>query len=852
MISTRRSQLASIDFAPSGVTPHHAPDLTLEPSHLAIDVRLDLDAARLEGTVTNTVLARTEGATDLTLNAVDLDISDVVDADGLDLAWSYDGEHIAIAWSEPVARGEQRRVAVTYSVERPLTGLTFVTPTEAHPDWRWAVTDHETERARHWLPCLDHTSVRTTLEVRLRAASDLTMLSNGLLVSREDHEDGTSTAAWRLEQPCPSYLVCFAIGDFVKADGGSVGGREIASFAPPSFGTDSLERSFGPTAEMMEWMEGRLRTPFPYPKYFQFAVPGIGGAMENISLVSWDAMFLADESLRAELGWRIDMVNLHEMAHSYFGDAVVCRDFSHTWLKESWATYMQSVWLGDVEGEDSAAFQLHKDKAAYFEESDTQYARPIVTREFSSSWDMFDRHLYPGGAVRLHMLRRLLGEEDFWNGVADYLERYSGQTVETGDFRRTMERASGRTLTRFFDQWLRSPGYPKLKATFKHKDGTAELQIEQTQVDEEKGIGLFDLPLQVAIEDQDGNWTRRRVSLSEQRHVLVVPMAARPQQVVLDPDGDLVFGLEFAPGADLLRRQLAQGPTLSSRLQAAVLLRKKVDPRTAKALVSGFQEASHWGLQVAIAGTLGAAGTLAAADALAMLLDEATDVRVMAPLASACGKLREDVLARALVRFVSREDLPHVASMAALDSLGRQRSDEDEILGLLLGHANRPTWGDWGRQGAMAGLGAQRSAAGRTELGRHLRDRTTNPRVRIAAATALAGSARFGDAVARQEALEILSDLTRDTEYRVRMTATGALATLGEAAGLSAIEACTTVLAAQDVPRVRRAAQSLRMADRSSTGSAKLEKQLEELRDQLRRVSGRLALLEAKTASNGE
>ena len=842
-------QLAASDFAPAGVTPHHGPDLRLEPTHLQIDVRLDLPGARLEGTVTNTVIARTDGPTELTLDAVDLQISAVADPDGHALRWSYDGEHIAVAWAEPVPRGEQRRVAVTYSVQHPLTGLVFVTPTEADPAaGRWAVTDHETERARYWLPCMDHLSVRTTLDVRLRAESDLTMLSNGLLMATEDHGDGTSTAHWRLDQPCPSYLVCFAVGDFVKFDGGVVGGREIAAFAPPGFGVASLEQSFGPTAAMMRWMEQRLRTPFPYPKYYQFAVPGIGGAMENISLVSWDAMFLADASLRAEWGWRIDMINLHEMAHSYFGDAVVCRDFSHTWLKESWATYMQSVWLGDLEGEDALAFQLHKDRAAYCEESDTHYARPIVTRAFASSWDMFDRHLYPGGAVRLHMLRRLLGEDDFWSGVADYLRRYSGQVAETDDFRRAMEQASGRTLTGFFDQWLHRPGYPVLAATFTHADGVAQLEIEQTQVDAGKGIGLFDLPLQVAIETADGVWIRRTLSITRTRHALAVPLPARPLQVVLDPDGDLVFGLRFAPGSDLLLRQLAHGPTPASRLQAAVLLGKKVDVRTAAALVEAFRGATHWGLQVVIAGALGSARTLAAAQALATLLDEVSDVRVMASVAEACGVLREPVLAEALGRFLAREEIPPAATTAALGSLGRQRRNDAETLQTLKAHAGRPGWGDWARRGAIAGFGALRTASARGELVGHARDRTATNTVRSEAAEALAASARFGDAGARQEALEVLEELSRDPAYPVRLRVLQSLATLGESAGLPALEAGFAALAAQDVPRVRRAAQRLRDAA-SGSDSAQRDKKLEELRDELREVSGRLARLEASTAT---
>ena len=70
--------------------------------------------------------------------------------------------------------------------------------------------------------------------------------------------------------------------------------------------------------------------------------------MENISLVSWDERFVIDERLASEWTYLLDAVNVHEMAHSYFGDAVVCRDFAHAWLKESWATYIEQVWREDA------------------------------------------------------------------------------------------------------------------------------------------------------------------------------------------------------------------------------------------------------------------------------------------------------------------------------------------------------------------------------------------------------------------------------------------------------------------------------------------------------------------------
>ncbi len=610
------------DFASAAAPPHHPPDLRLEPIHLDLDLFVDMDARRAEGTVVHTVRARTQGPRQLILDAVDLDITDVEDIDGHGVTWNHDGRKLVIVWAKGVPRNEERRIRITWTVERPLNGMLFSGPDESYPDApRWAATDHETERARYWLPCLDHPSVRTPLDITVRAGDGFTVLGPGLQVGEEVHGDGTKTVHWRLEQPCPSYLLCIAIGDFVRADGGEVDGREIAFFAPSPFTAEQLSDTFGGTADMMRWMQGRLGVDFPYPKYFQFAVAGIGGAMENISLVSWEARFLCDPLLREEWGWRIDLVNVHEMAHSYFGNLVVCRDFSQIWLKESWATYIPAVWLEETQGIDELAYRLHEQLIAYQAEADGHYARPIVTRTFDSSWDMFDRHLYPGGSVRLHMLRKRLGDDDFWSGVTRYLERHAGGVAETDDFRRALEETSGQTLTRFFDQWLYSPGYPRLRAVTKWdgERGALTLTVEQTQMDEAKGVGLFDLPLTVALETEDG-WIRRHLQINQARHGLVIPTSSKPTQVVLDPDGELVFGLEFAPGHDALERQLRAGPTMSARIRAAVLLGTKPGRKAVATLLDVARSEPFWGLRVVLARALVKANSRLAAEEFAELL----------------------------------------------------------------------------------------------------------------------------------------------------------------------------------------------------------------------------------------
>ena len=833
--------------------PHYAPDLGLEPVHVDIALGFDLAGRQAAGAVTTTVRAHRDGLRSLTLNAVDFLEVDVLDPDGHDVSFTYDDERLEVTWAEPLRLDEERRVEIRYRVIDPLTGMMFSWPDEAHPDRaRFVVTDNETERARHWLPCIDHPAVRTPLDLHLRAGTEYTILANGLEAEAEDHDDGSRTSHWHLEQPCPSYLVCIAIGEFVRADGRPVGDLEVAAFATAPYTAEQVDRSFGRTSGMLEWMTAKLASDFPFPKYFQVALHGIGGAMENISLVTWDDKFIADETYAAEMGWLIDLINVHEMAHSWFGDAIVCRDYSHVWLKESWATYIESCWLEDTEGTDAKHFQLSEESHAYRTEADRRYTRPIVTRSFDSSWDMYDQHLYPGGAVRLHMLRCELGDDDFWSGVRDYVRLFSGRTVETSDFRRTLEARSGRSLARFFDQWFHSPGYPRLEATFAWSDSRSEatVAIEQKQTNAERGIGLFAFPLQVDVETATGEWITRTLQIQDDKHTLVLPLAARPRQVVLDPRAELLHSLEWKPGRDMLARSLRGAPTVPGRIQAARALARTGGRRSVELLREAYASEPFWGVRIEITRALAAASSRAAAAALASLLAVEEDPRVMRFVTEACGQYRDPAVARALLAWLDRDGLPYLAQRKALESLGRQRGEEH--LETLRAAALDRSWWGWVRQGAMLGLGHTRTEEARRFLSGRVGATNEARQVRIDAITALASAALWQDVGGRRRTLETLSDLLRDTDYGIRMATLRALPTLRDAAALPVMEAALPSLAEQDRPRIRRLARGLRRNLADGGAVQGLRKQVEELTERFRKLQHRLEKIEQRSKAEDD
>jgi aminopeptidase N len=840
---------AADGFTLPGAERHYPPDLELEPVHLDIDLALDLEAVAAHGRVTHTLRARRDGAQRLRLDAVALQDLVVADPAGGALDWDYDGERIEVRWRQPFALGEERRLTVAYRVQEPTAGLYFSRPTEAYPNQPWFVaTDHETERARHWLPCVDLPSARTTLDFHLRAESRLTILANGALLSQEEHDDGSKTAHWQLDFPCPSYLVCFAIGDFVSVDDGEVDGIPVAYHACAPFTAEDLKRSFGRTPGMLAWMTTKLDMAFPFPKYHQIALPGIGGAMENISLVTWDDSFVLDTTLATELSRVVDEVNLHEMAHSYFGDAVVCRDFAHAWLKESWAVYMEQVWFGETLGEDERAYQFWRDAKAYLQEADERYQRPIVTREFNSSWQMYDRHLYPGGACRLHTLCCELGEETFWQGVRSYLARYRGQVVETDDFRRVLEEVSGRSLGRFFDQWFLSPGYPAIKVRFKHDAarGEGRFTIEQTQADAHTGERAFQLRTELGWV-ADGQLRLWPVTLEGARQTVIIPMAAPPEQVRFDPRGRILHKLDLDPGETLLRRQLTAAGDVTGRIQAGLVLAAKGSREGIAAIRTACQAEPFWGVRVEWMEALGKAGVDAALETLVerCLLEQ--DPRVLASVMRAIGRYRDPLVLEAVQARLDLDDLPYQAHAAALEALGAGR--DEAPVDLLLEAAGREGFGGIVQAGAFRALAASRLPEALTALEEYVGYGASSNRSRPAAVSALADLGHRQERGARERVTDTLVDLLRDPNRRVAWTAARGLGVMEATSALPALEAFGAPFCRQEQVAVARITADIRAAASAKPGGK--DDALDSLRNQLRKLMDRVEKLEARLGAPG-
>lgn len=653
---------------------HHAPRLPLEPVHIRLDIDVCIRTRCVKGVLTHTVVARVDGARELVLNAEDFVLVHVQHC-----SFTYDGHFITIH-TKPMKKGDKLDIAVNFEVRKPITGLLFAPKGEG----TFAVSDHETERARYWLPLVDHPSVRTTLLFNIATSPehDLTVLANGEFVG-EHVKDGKKLTTWKMDQLTPSYLLCVAIGKFLCVKDEDANGRNIRYFAPSDsrleHNAQDLKITFGRTPEMIKFLEDKLKVPLPWPKYYQFAAGDIGGAMENSSLVSYDETFVIDERNAAARSMSVDSTVVHELAHSWFGNTVVCADFLYSFLKESFATLISYEWAHAKHGHDEFQYRLDQASGAYQSEA-ASYTRPVVSRHYESSWQLFDSHIYSGGAWRLHMLRCFLGNEIFWAGVSNYIRKNMWQTVEVHDLRHALEEVSGESLTSFFDQWFHAKGYPQLDASFSYGHGLSTITLKQTQVDKKRGVGPFQFNMEVAVEEEEGVWKTHVIAMADTSTTArVVFKAPRPLQIVLDPDMKILHKLNKFTGIgdDQLIRSLERAPTFCGRRMAVNMLHESGSKRARAALQKALVSEKARGLRSIISRKLSETQNPAVLRALVDALSTEKDPTVIASLLRAIGSYRHPDAEAALVKYVCEgheKKAPAAAIGAALHGLGVQRN----------------------------------------------------------------------------------------------------------------------------------------------------------------------------------
>ncbi len=803
---------------------------------LALDLTLDLEGRSLSGEAVLTFRRVDPEARWAELDAIDFDLRSVQrerDDAWSDAVFEYDGEQLQVDLGD-VPDGGVTKVRITYRAT-PRRGLYFTAPDEARPGRPVQVWSQcQDQDGRHWFPCQDHPGQRMSTALSVVVPRGWFALSNGVLRERGDVDGGTRFS-WSQTEPHPSYLVTLAAGEFDEAHA-EVGGLPVDYYVPRGRG-EQIERSLGRTPEMIRVFADRLSTPFPWAKYAQVVVADfIFGGMENTSATTLFERALLDD--RAALDVDMDSLVAHELAHQWFGDLVTCREWTHAWLNEGFATYMEHVWKEHAEGRDAYLYNLEIDLELYLAEHSGRYGRPIVERHWDTPIDIFDRHLYQKGGLVLHVLRETLGDVAFWRGLTFYLERHRGGSVETRDLLRALEDATGRSLEEIFHQWVDRAGHPELEVSAKITDDAAQVTITQKQGDD----ALFHLRIPVIVTTDDGS-VRHVLDISRKSETFALPTnGRRARTVVFDPDLEAPGRCKLDLPVALLVSQLESADAARPRWCAARALGAKNEPRAVRALGAALADDTFWGVRVEAAKALGEQRTPAAFEALVAAESDA-DPKVRRAVASALGKFRDATSADRLIAWIERGDRSYLVEGALRRALGETRDPRArEILARSLAE-DRGSWGEVVRCGAADGLAKLRDASTFEPLLSALADITTEATVRRTVLTALTGAREVATDEATLRVIREVAEAQLDSyDPNVRIAVARLLAAAGHRAGFPVLAR----MVERDLDgRVRRAARESRRDLSASLKSppevASLRDEIEVLRKEVRELRGQVA-----------
>jgi len=300
----------------------------------------------------------------------------------------------------------------------------------------------EPHGAHTWFPSNDHPSDKAAFEFHLTVPTGVTAVANGVLREKRAGTDST-TWIWDQREPMATYLATVAIGDFTIQTGEGPHGLPLRHVVATRLALNATMAT-ARTGEMIEALESWFG-PYPFATYGALIVDTVFGfALETQTLSLFSRTILA-RTLGSE------RIQLHELAHQWFGNSLALTRWQDIWLNEGFASYSESLWLERTQ----PGYNIDGEMQSF---ANKRYG-PITQ---PTSDTLFANAVYERGALVLHALRRTVGDDLFFAIMRDYATMFRHASVDTAAFVSLVNRHVGRPMNDFFDQWLNAPTTPPL------------------------------------------------------------------------------------------------------------------------------------------------------------------------------------------------------------------------------------------------------------------------------------------------------------------------------------------------------------------------------------------------------
>ncbi|HTK64348.1 MAG TPA: aminopeptidase N [Pseudonocardia sp.] len=470
------------------------------------------------------------------LNGTELDVSGYREDDGIALPG-------LAASNELVVRARGRYMNTGEVLHR------FVDPVDESV---YLYSQFETADAKRMFACFDQPDLKARYTLTVTAAPDWKVISNAPIESSSEAAGGGVTHSFETSEIFSTYLVALIAGPYAdwhdEHDGIPLGIYCRASLAEHM----DADRLFRETKQGFDFYHANFGVRYPFGKYDQLFVPEFNaGAMENAGAVTFLEEYVFRSRVTNYLYERRAETVLHEMAHMWFGDLVTMRWWDDLWLNESFATWASVLCqAGATDYTNAWTTFANVEKSWAYRQDMLPSTHPVAADipDLAAVEVNFDGITYAKGASILKQLVAYVGLEPFMAGLRDYFEAHAWGNATFSDLVGALEKSSGRDLSDWGAQWLRTTGLNLLRPEFTvAADGTFET-FTVFQGGARPGAGelrTHRLAVGVYDDDGEGNLVRtHRVEIDVEGERTEVPdLVGVPRgKLVLVNDDDLTYG----------------------------------------------------------------------------------------------------------------------------------------------------------------------------------------------------------------------------------------------------------------------------------------------------------------------
>lgn len=440
------------------------------------------------------------------------------------LDYRHTGEKLEIRFAQTAAPGERKLIRIHYS-GIPADGL--IIDANKHGD-RTFFGDNWPNRAHHWLPCVDHPSDKAPVDFIVTAPEYYQVVANGYQIEESNLAGGLKRTHWSENAPLATKVMVIGVARFAVQHAGWVDDIAVTSWVYPQ-DRDNGFYDYALALKSLDFFQRHIG-PYSYAKLANVQSKTRYGGMENAGNI-----FYFENSVTGERN--IEELIAHEIAHQWFGNSASEKDWHHVWLSEGFATYFANLFLEHAYGFDRLKTQMTADREAAFDYESRRLA-PIVDTTIRDYTRLLTPNVYQRGGWVLHMLRRELGDEVFWEAIRQYYRQYRNGNALTSDLEAVVEAVSGKDLSAFFQQWLFTAGHPRVSVAWTYDDAKKTLLLDVTQI----GKTAFRFPLDIGLFTAEGEpMGVETIRVDQPRHTFEIQVAGKLGKVVLDPDVWLLF-----------------------------------------------------------------------------------------------------------------------------------------------------------------------------------------------------------------------------------------------------------------------------------------------------------------------